>query len=350
MTSWYNSLKRLNWNIRLRMRSSHVQSKPFNMDSTLRMKRGAEKVKPKGTKGIIFNIQRYSIHDGPGIRTTVFLKGCPLRCFWCQNPESQETKPEILLNKSVCSLCGRCIDICPTDANCLSERGPIIDRERCLGCGKCVEVCSSQGRTLVGREMTVDEVLEEVLRDKAFYDNSGGGITLSGGDPIMQPEFSLQLLRKCKEQGLHTVIETCGFTSWLTLKELLDHTDLILYDIKCLNPIKHQTTTGKHNRLILENAKKIAKSKAMKVRVPLVPGFNDSVEDIRAILNFVKQKLKLGSEEIELLPYNKLGEGKYDRLDREGSRPSLEPQSEEHIRMLEIICEVTNPQGGTSQR
>jgi pyruvate formate lyase activating enzyme len=314
------------------------------------MKRGVENKRNKEAKGIIFNIQRYSIHDGPGIRTTVFLKGCPLKCFWCQNPESQEKKPEVLWNKSVCSLCGRCIDICPTGANRLSEKGLILDRERCLGCGKCVEACSSQGRTLVGTEMTVDEVMDEVLRDKAFYDNSEGGVTLSGGDPIMQPEFSLRLLQRCKEQGLHTAIETCGFTSWQTLEGLLNHTDLILYDIKCLDPIKHQNATGKHNRLILENAKKIAKSKKMKVRVPLVPGFNDSVEDIQAILDFVKGKLKLGSAEIELLPYNKLGEGKYDRLDRESSRPSMEPQSEEHIRMLEIICEAPHPQGGASQR
>lgn len=302
--------------------------------------RVTEKKRRKETKGIIFNIQRYSIHDGPGIRTTVFLKGCPLRCFWCQNPESQETKPEILINKSVCSLCGRCIDICPAGANRFSEKGSIIDRGKCLGCGKCIEVCSVQGRTLVGREMTVNEVMGEVLRDRIFYENSGGGVTLSGGDPIVQPKFSLEILRRCKEQGLHTAIETCGLTLWPILKGLLNHTDLILYDIKCLDPIKHQNATGKHNRLIIENVKKIAKSKAMKVRVPLVAGFNDSVEDIREILEFVKGELKLSSVDIDLLPYNKLGEGKYERLDRESSRPSLETQSEEHIRMLEIICQT----------
>ena len=171
----------------------------------------------------------------------MFLKGCSLKCFWCQNPESQETKPEVLLNKSVCSLCGLCVDIGPIGANRLSEKGPIIDRKRCLGCGKCVEVCSSQGRTLVGTEMTVDEVMDEVLRDKAFYDNSEGGVTLSGGNPIMHPEFSLELLRKCEEQGLHTPIETCELTSWPILKGLLDHTDLILYDSKCLDAIKQRT-------------------------------------------------------------------------------------------------------------
>ena len=310
------------------------------MGSGLRTMKVTKNKRRKEAKGIIFNIQRYSIHDGPGIRTTVFLKGCPLKCFWCQNPESQEIKPEILINKSVCSLCGRCIDVCPAGANRLSERGSIIDREQCLGCGQCVVVCSAQGRALVGKEMTVDEVMNEVLRDKTFYDNSGGGVTLSGGDPVMQPEFSLKLLQRCKEQGLHTAIETCGFASWPVLERLLNHTDLILYDIKCLDPIRHQKTTGKNNRLIIENAKKIAKNKAMRVRVPLVPGFNDSVEEIGEILEFVKGKLKLSSADIELLSYNKLGEGKYDRLDRECARPSLEPQSDEQIKMLEMLCQT----------
>lgn len=185
--------------------------------------------------------------------------------------------------------------------------------------------------------MTVGEVIEEVLRDKKFYENSGGGVTLSGGDPIMQPDFALQLLRNCKEQGLHTAIETCGLTSWSTLERLFAHTDLILYDIKCLDPLKHQNATGKPNQLIIENAKKITNGKTIRVRVPLVPGFNDSAEDIRAIVLFVKDELKLSPSDIDLLPYNKLGEGKYERLDKEGMRPSLESQSEEQIRTLETI-------------
>ena len=156
----------------------------------------------------------------------------------------------------------------------------------------------------------------------------------------MQPGFSLELLRRCKEQGLQTAIETCGFTSWPTLEGLLNHTDLVLYDIKCLDPIKHQDATGKHNRLIMENARKIAKAKTMRVRVPLVPDFNDTVEDIRAIVGFVKENLKLSSADIDLLPYNKLGESKYNQLDRESERPSQEPQSEENIQMLEAICQT----------
>jgi pyruvate formate lyase activating enzyme len=291
-------------------------------------------------KEFVFNIQRYSVHDGPGIRTTVFLKGCPLTCFWCQNPESQKKRPEVLLNKTICTRCGRCVHVCLSGANSLSEKSSTIDRDKCVGCGKCVEVCLSQCRTLVGKAMTVDEVADEVLRDKKFYENSGGGVTLSGGDPIMQPEFALQVLQKCKEHGLHTAIETCGFTSWPILEGLLAYTDLCLYDIKCLDPMKHQNATGKPNQPIIENAKKIAKSKKMMVRVPLVPGFNDSVEDIRAIVLFVKDELNLNPSDIDLLPYNKLGEGKYERLDRNGVRPSLESQSEEQIETLEAIIKT----------
>ena len=284
-------------------------------------------------EGFIFDIHRYSIHDGPGIRTTVFLKGCPLKCFWCQNPESQEIKPQILLNKSKCSSCGQCVIVCPTGASSLSEESSIIVRTKCIGCGKCTEVCLNQARSLTGKRLTVNEILKEVLKDRKFYDNSGGGITLSGGDPIAQPEFALAILRNSKELGLHTTLDTCGYSPWSTFQRLLKYIDLVLYDIKSINPEKHYKATGKSNDLILDNAKKIAKSKSMRIRVPLIPGFNDSPEDIRAIAHFVKSEL--GSIEIELLAYNKLGEGKYDRIDLTGVH--LEIQSEEYIKTLEAI-------------
>ena len=287
----------------------------------------------KGQKGIIFNIQGYSIHDGPGIRTTVFLKGCPLRCFWCQNPESQAIKPEILLNNSICTLCGRCITVCPTGASSLSEASSKIDRRQCTGCGQCVDICPIQARNLVGKTVTVDEVMAEVVKDKKFYENSGGGVTLTGGEPTIQPEFALEILRTCQEEGIHTVLETCGYAPWLTMQKLLKYTDLVLYDIKCMDTNKHRKATGKLNHLIINNAKKIAAYKPMRVRVPLIPGFNDSVEDIRAIAEFVEAEL--GKVAIELLTYNKLGEGKYQRLDR--TVVHLEPQSEEHLRKLEAL-------------
>jgi pyruvate formate lyase activating enzyme len=268
----------------------------------------------KRTRGVVFNIQRYSIHDGPGIRTTVFLKGCPLRCFWCQNPESQKTRPEVFLKKSACLLCGRCVAACPEGASSIVDGICVIDRKKCSGCGTCVEVCSNDARTLMGRWASVDEVMSEVLRDKRFYANSGGGVTLSGGDPTAQPRFALALLQACKAAGLHTAIETCGCTSWRVFSRLLEHVDLVLFDIKHLDSGKHREGTGRPNALILENAARIARSKPMRVRVPVIPGFNDSPEAIRAIARFVREEL--GALEIDLLPYNRMGESKYEFLGR----------------------------------
>ncbi len=267
----------------------------------------------KELKGLIFNIQRYSIHDGPGIRTTVFFKGCPLSCFWCQNPESQAMKPEILFDRHRCTACGQCVIACPAGTNSLADDSTKINRNKCTGCGKCVEICPNEARKITGRYVTVGEVREEVLRDSKFYENSGGGITLSGGEPALQAEFALQLLRRCKERGLHTALDTCGYVPSQTMQELLEYIDLVLYDIKCLDTTKHSKATGKPNDLIIANAKKIAAYKRdIWVRIPLIPGFNDSPEDIRAIAQFVRKEL--GAVRIDLHPYNKLGEGKYSRL------------------------------------
>ena len=290
--------------------------------------------------GTVFDIQRYSIHDGPGIRSTVFMKGCPLRCFWCQNPESQATKPEILLNRNLCTRCGRCAQVCVAGAGRLSDQGVTIDRDRCIGCGRCVEACLSDARVLAGREMTVDEVMAEVIKDKAMYDNSGGGVTLSGGDPLMQPEFSAAVLRSCKERGLHTAVETCGYASWPVVQSLLDHTDLVLFDIKCIDATKHRDATGKDNRLILDNACRIAAVKSVRVRMPLIPGFNDSADDVKAVLRFVREELGLDGSSIDLLRYNKFGEAKFDRLDRRCARPSMEPQTDKHLAALNAILKT----------
>ena len=289
----------------------------------------------KELNGIIFNIQRYSIHDGPGIRTTVFLKGCPLSCYWCQNPESQVMKPEVLFDKNYCTSCGQCIIACSSGANWLAGDTAKIDRDKCTGCGNCVESCPNGARKVTGRYATVGEVIEEILKDRKFYENSGGGITLSGGEPTLQSKFALQLLKRCKEDGLHTVLDTCGYIPWQTMQKLLEYTDLVLYDIKCLDARKHSKATGKPNDLIIANAQRIAEYKELWARIPLVPGFNDSVEDIRAIMHFVKKEL--GVVKIYLHPYNKLGEGKYDRLDKKGVR--LDPQSDEHVEKLRNIVE-----------
>lgn len=284
-------------------------------------------------KGIIFNIQRYSIHDGPGIRTTVFFKGCPLKCFWCQNPESQSNEAEVFLIRSNCILCGRCVAVCPTGASSLLENGSAIDRSKCIGCGKCVEVCPGEARKLAGSYVTTDEVMQEVMRDVKFYENSGGGITLSGGEPTAQPEFALSILRSSKEAGLHTVLDTCGHVAWSTMKRLLDYTDLVFLDIKTVDRKRHSEATGRPNRLILENAKQIAGYRPMRVRVPMIPNFNDSPEDVRVIARFVREEL--GEIDIDLLPYNKMGEVKYERLGKICF--TADAQTDEEMQHLETL-------------
>lgn len=287
--------------------------------------------------GWVFNIQRYSIHDGPGIRTTVFLKGCPLECFWCQNPESQTKHAVVFLDKTKCTLCGRCVASCPTGASSLAEHSSRIDRSICIGSGECVKVCPNEARRLVGKYLSVAEVLHEVVKDRRFYENSGGGVTLSGGEPTAQPRFCYALLKKGKELGLHTALDTCGYVRWPTLERILKYTDLVLYDIKHIDAKKHRQAAGKSNEIILENARRIARQKAMRVRVPLIPGFNDSLDDIAAIARFVRSEL--GSVEIDLLPYNKMGEVKFERLDR----PYLPSQTQDqhHVQELKeiVACE-----------
>jgi len=288
--------------------------------------------------GLIFNIQRYSIHDGPGIRTTVFLKGCPLRCFWCQNPESQSTRTEIMLDKSICTRCGACISICRSEANVLREKSVLINRDKCTGCGACVERCLPAARKLEGTAITPEEVMAVVMKDKAMYKTSGGGITLSGGDPVMQPQFSLALLKKSKENGLHTAMETCGYTKWENLENLLKYTDYLFYDIKTIDREHHKTGTGCDNQLILENAiKAVAVVRDMHVRCPMIPGFNDTEESVASIAKFVSKELRLPAERFTLLRYNKYAEGKYERLDRENEMPLLEPQATEYMVGLESI-------------
>jgi pyruvate formate lyase activating enzyme len=286
--------------------------------------------------GIVFDIQRYSIHDGPGIRTTVFLKGCPLKCVWCQNPESQNREPELLLNRTLCGGCGQCIPVCTVVANSLLERRSQVDRTKCVRCGTCVTTCPNQARRLSGKFMTVDEVLKVVRKDLKFYETSGGGITLSGGEATFQPDFASALLRKSKELKIHTALETCGYVSWKVLDQLLPHVDLVLYDIKHWDSEIHQRGTGVGNQIIFENAKRVAEIKPMKARVPLIPGFNDSEHDIRSIASFIGS---LPNQiEMELLTYNPLGEGKYERLGK-GEKEHKEVQTETYVDGLKGIVE-----------
>jgi pyruvate formate lyase activating enzyme len=293
---------------------------------------------PEAIKGVVFNVQRYSIHDGPGIRTTVFLKGCPIRCFWCQNPESQSIKPEIMFTRNACTRCGNCINDCPNGAIRIGEHYVITDRTKCTGCGNCVDACPVGARVIEGRYMTVGEIMDVVLKDRKMYEKNSGGLTLSGGDATMQPDFSAALLQSAKAHGLHTVIETCGYTKWEVLERLLRSTDFLFYDIKTLDSERHREGTGFGNELILENAVNAAKMMPeMHVRCPMIPRFNDSKEDVDALARFVTEELKLPAENFTILRYNKYAEDKYARLDRDEGRTLFEPQSPEYMEMLNAV-------------
>lgn len=288
-------------------------------------------------EGLVFNIQRYSIQDGPGIRSTVFLKGCPLGCLWCSNPESQNSFPEVGHRDSLCTKCGRCLDVCEPGAISISEAGIRIDRIKCNNCGQCVDACYCEALTLLGKQMSVEDVLQELERDVSYYRNSGGGITASGGEPLSQPDFVATLFKRCHERGIHTTLDTAGYASPTTIEKVIEHTDLVLFDIKSMDSAVHSKATGVSNELILENANTLARRGVhMIIRVPLIPGWNDSQENMRAIANFT---LRLnGVEEVDLLPYHRLGTSKYKMLDRPYRLSEVLPPSEEHIQnLMEII-------------
>jgi len=264
-------------------------------------------------KGTIFNIQRFSVHDGPGIRTTVFLKGCSLHCFWCQNPEGIRLKPEIMFFPDRCIGCGRCFTVCPRGAHVIQEGTHVYLRQKCIVCGKCTETCYAGALMPTGKSMTVDEVVKEILRDRIFYETSDGGVTLSGGEPLLQRDFSRAILERCKAEELHTAIETAANCQWIDLARLLPVTDIIMMDIKHLNPDKHCQVTGVSNKLILENVRRLAQtSKPIIIRVPVVPTVNDTAEEIGAIIQFVGAFQNL--QYLELLPFHRLGESKYHNL------------------------------------
>jgi pyruvate formate lyase activating enzyme len=264
--------------------------------------------------GTVFDIQRYAVHDGPGIRTLVFLKGCPLACIWCQNPEGRRKEPSLLWYAPRCSGCGVCAGICPNGAVSLLPSGAAVtDRKMCRGCGLCVEKCPGEARTIAGRSMQAGEVFEEVMKDCAFYRRGGGGVTLSGGEPLMQPEFSAAVLALCKEQFIHTAVETCGHADDGALETVLRFADLVLLDLKQMDPGTHERVTGVDNLAILRNARHISEmGKDLIVRIPVIPGVNDSMDNIRAAMDFVAGLPTV--RRVDVLPYHRFGEGKYEAL------------------------------------
>lgn len=291
----------------------------------------------------IFNIQSYSIHDGPGIRVTVFEKGCPLRCVWCANPESNLAKPQLMTYGSRCTGCGRCVDACPRKAITLIEKDGKVreftDRNLCIDCGACVSVCPAGAREIAGEEKTVRQVLDKVLQDKLFMDGSGGGMTISGGECLMHPEFTEALLYAAKQEGIHTAVESCSFASRNVIDQVFQYVDLALLDIKHMDSQKHQEYTGVPNEQILDNIKHVYHDLKVPVfvRVPTIPGYNDSDENISAVAKFVVENLGMDVE-VHLLPYHRMGESKNESLGNEMNF-SIEVPNNAHMKHLKELVE-----------
>lgn len=274
--------------------------------------------------GTIFDIKRFAVHDGPGIRTTVFFKGCPLRCLWCHNPESIKIGQQIVYFPNKCIGCGECFKRCVNGGVEATPNGRVYHKDNCILCGTCVEYCYAEATVMEGKISTVQEVIEEVKKDMPFYENSDGGVTISGGEPTMQADFCLAILRESKKEGLHTTLDTSGYVKWETFKEILKYVDLVLYDIKHMDLDKHKKFSGVSNEIILSNLKKLDELNIpIDIRVPTIPGLNDSEENLTATAEFVGKMKNVQS--IKLLPYHRLGQSKYDRLDMEYVLEDIEP-------------------------
>ena len=292
---------------------------------------GAMDYKENYKKGLIFDIQKFSIHDGPGIRTTVFMKGCSLNCKWCSNPESINPYPEIMTYDIRCIGCGKCKEACPVGAINFSEKGREIDWVKCDLCLQCAIVCPSKAIERTGIYMTVDEVLKKVEQDRIFYQNSGGGMTVSGGEALGQWAFVRELCKKCKERGIHTALDTTGNAPWQNIEEVLEYVDLVLYDCKHMDVQRHKQGTGVENGLILQNAEKVASRKRMWLRLPLIPGYNDSEWNIREFAEFAS---RINVEKVSVLPYHGLGGSKYPKLGRVYLMEEKIPPNEEGLQKV----------------
>jgi pyruvate formate lyase activating enzyme len=280
--------------------------------------------------GVVFNVQKYSLQDGPGIRTTVFLKGCPLCCSWCHNPEGLSPRPEIVVVETRCAVCGECRTACPLPG-ALQATVPLpTQNPDCLFCAACVEACPGGARQLIGRTMTVAEVLRQVLQDRIFYDDSGGGVTFSGGEPLMQPGFLKALLAACHDHGVHAAVDTCGLAASQHLLEIAPLTGLFLYDLKLMDDARHQLHTGVSNRPILENLRRLSAVHAnIWVRVPLIPGINDDPENLEAMARFVSSIPS--ARQVSVLPFHKTGAQKFRRLGRAFGLEQLEPPTPQAV-------------------
>jgi glycyl-radical enzyme activating protein len=293
--------------------------------------------------GTVFDIQRFSVHDGPGIRTTVFFKGCNLRCFWCHNPESVGMKSEVQFIGSKCIGCGKCAAACPKGCHmvaplrcdAMADGRRLYDRKACVACGACAAACPSGALDLVGKRYAVEDVLEIVSRDAPFYKNSGGGMTCSGGEPMLQIDFLEALLRGAGAMGIHTAVDTAGNVPFSSFERIIPHTNLFLYDIKCMDRAVHADATGTGNALILENIEKLSRAGAeIWVRVPVIPGVNDNMGNMERTADLLRGLS--GVKLAELLTFHRLGGGKYESLGKAYEARNLEPAAKEKMRALAV--------------
>jgi len=286
---------------------------------------------------LIFDIRRYSINDGPGIRITIFIKGCPLRCAWCHNPESQSPKVQKLYTASKCIGAQDCIDVCPENALTLTPDGIITDAELCTLCGKCADACPTKAIEMSGKLYDTEELLKIIEKERVHIDQSGGGVTFSGGEPLMHPEFLIKMLDDCGERGLHRVVDTCGFASSETLLEVAKRTDLFLFDLKLMDPVQHKKWTGVDNQLILKNLKILAESGAnINIRIPFIKNVNTGENEVRKMAEFVAG-LPGKKPEVNLLPYHNIASGKYKKLEMEYKTEEMEEPSEIEIQQATEI-------------
>lgn len=307
---------------------------PEAIDCTLN-NRGEHNIQSE-KRALVFDIQRFAVHDGPGIRTLMFFKGCPLRCWWCQNPESQRMKKELAIFSKLCIACMSCIKVCPQKAISVINDVLCIDRGKCNVCGDCEIACSAGARKIIGREMNILQIFEEVRKDKPFYDRSKGGVTLSGGEPIVWADSARDLLELCLQDQINTAVETCGYVPWDKIKMLAPVTGLFLYDLKCMDDGKHREYTGVSNKPILDNLIRLSGlTDSIIIRIPIIPNLNDSPKNITETARFVKG-LKV-VKEIDLLPYHQLGASKHKNLGRTYKLKELSPPSNEKMAELRDI-------------
>lgn len=286
-------------------------------------------------KAKIFNIQKFSIHDGPGIRTTVFFKGCPLKCMWCHNPESQNVGKDMLYDADKCILCGECMRVCPTGAISIKDNILSTDMTKCTFCGECCIYCIKGAREIAGEEYTVEQVLKEVLKDKVFYEQSGGGVTLSGGEPLIHVDFVLELLKKLKEENINTAIDTSGAVPYETLEKVARFTDLFLYDLKVMDDEKHKKYVGISNKNIIDNLKKLSKiHNNIFVRLPIIEGINADEDHINQVLKTIKD---LNIKKVNLLPYHDIGKHKYKKLGYSYEESKMSKPTDEKMQSFKKI-------------